>query len=945
MSLSVFPLRSTFRTWCAYIGLTVVLSAACFGSLADHLLDTHDIETFRDHIAISKDFSFFFSPEKEAAGGRLVDELVLWLAYTIWGNDPGIFHLLVVFFHTLASLLLAWLFYQLGANVELSFAGGLLFLLNTAHFQAVHWISALEYPLALLCSTAAVLFYVHFTRSHQPALLVGFYCSLAVSTIAHLAAVMIWPFCLYWSWKQGHGLKTILRYLLPFGLLLLPTLVLIFHTMSKEASTWWALRSYASADLLSLLVGMARILLWFSGRLLTTAHWLPIPVYEQQIWELGIGILVLVGLALLMWRKISPVDQWAAWTVLMLLPFLLLTEDIILDLPVGPSRYLYLATAGSSLLLAWGIQQAGLQLACRLKSLGHYLYIASLAALVLFCYTTLKKTEALSFYTSGRSYLASEDTETGIEQLKRAITQGPDVIDLKDTYTRLCLMLMSSSEETRPVLEQALQRFPESIPLNLFCLAIDSMDPDSTRRQQANREIASIRKDAYVSDLLAQAYYNMGRGFEDKNDHERAILAYRCALEYGPEEVKTLKSLTVSLVSAGYQERAHSILRQISQLTPQDPNTVYYSTALALKIEGKTDQAIATCQQALRLQPTAEIFSLLGDCYEQSGQFNQAQKAYQESILRDPDNHQLHLRLANVFQTAGDKTAAIAALEKAMRLKPDDPTIHYNLGNLYYRDRRFARAADAYREAIRLDPQDSQSYANLGTTLRAMDQLREAEQAYRSAVQLHPDNPVFYHNLGGVLLQQGDAQNALQAFQQAVQFGSQNVDTYLALSRLFQEAGQQEEALRIYRRILESDFQDASGDVYTKMGIELFERGRIDDSTRAYRKALEKDGENLTARINLGWNLYLTGDLDAAIGEYRRVLTQQTSSVALFNLGLAYLAKGDIEKARETYARSVAEFGTAEAEKIGAVDDLKDLIARGIRAAEAQEILNAYWKQ
>ena len=203
---------------------------------------------------------------------------------------------------------------------------------------------------------------------------------------------------LYWSWKQGHGLKTILRHLLPFGLLLLPTLVLIFHTMSTETSTWWALRAYPSADVLSLFGGMARILLWFSGRLLTTAHWLPIPVYEQQLWELGLGILLLAGLALLMWHQVSPVDLWAVWTVLMLIPFLLLTEEIILDLPVGPSRYLYLATAGSSLLLAWCIQQGGWQLVGRFGSLGRYLYTASLAVLVVFCYITLKKTVYLITY-------------------------------------------------------------------------------------------------------------------------------------------------------------------------------------------------------------------------------------------------------------------------------------------------------------------------------------------------------------------------------------------------------------------------------------------------------------------------------------------------------------------------------------------------------------------
>ena len=86
--------------------------------------------------------AFFFSPEKEQATGRPTVELVKFLAFLVWGNDAAAFHLVVVFFHTLASLLLAWAAHRLGAPVEVGLTSGLLFLVNVAHFQAVYWISA-----------------------------------------------------------------------------------------------------------------------------------------------------------------------------------------------------------------------------------------------------------------------------------------------------------------------------------------------------------------------------------------------------------------------------------------------------------------------------------------------------------------------------------------------------------------------------------------------------------------------------------------------------------------------------------------------------------------------------------------------------------------------------------------------------------------------------------
>ena len=77
--------------WFVYACLVFVLSAACFGSLKDHLIDTHDDETLRDNVAITEDFFYFFaSPEERQLGsGRPFAELVKWLAYLLLGNDAA----------------------------------------------------------------------------------------------------------------------------------------------------------------------------------------------------------------------------------------------------------------------------------------------------------------------------------------------------------------------------------------------------------------------------------------------------------------------------------------------------------------------------------------------------------------------------------------------------------------------------------------------------------------------------------------------------------------------------------------------------------------------------------------------------------------------------------------------------------------------------------------
>ena len=80
-----------------------------------------------------------------------------------------------------------------------------------------------------------------------------------------------------------------------------------------------------------------------------------------------------------------------------------------------------------------------------------------------------------------------------------------------------------------------------------------------------------------------------------------------------------------------------------------------------------------------------------------------------------------------------------------------------------------------------------------------------------------------------------------------------------------------------------------------------------------------------------------------AIAAYAYVLKRHADPVAQFNLGLAYLACGDLERARAAYARGVERFGAAAAVRIGAVEDLRQLVERGVEPAAGHSLLHKYW--
>ncbi len=200
-----------------YVLVMCGVAALAYGGLSGLLLDSDDAGYLRDAAAVRQDISLLMSGER-AMTGRPVVELLFLAAHAMWGEHPGPYHLLLAGLHLMASFVLARLFWRLGADVELSLAASLLFLINVAHFRAVQWISCIAYPLALIVAAAAVMAWVHHLRSRRLPSLLAANLALLVAMGTHPATAAIVPFCLYLSWRYQGSLRQALRPIWPLSI-------------------------------------------------------------------------------------------------------------------------------------------------------------------------------------------------------------------------------------------------------------------------------------------------------------------------------------------------------------------------------------------------------------------------------------------------------------------------------------------------------------------------------------------------------------------------------------------------------------------------------------------------------------------------------------------------------------------------------------------------------
>ncbi len=766
--------------WILYALLVIALTVLFFADLRTHLLDTHDIETFRDNLAISENFAYLFSPDKEHASGRLAHELAMWIFFLAWGNDPGLFHVLVVVVHALASLSLALVARRTGIDLTTSQLGGVLFLVNVAHFRVVHWISGLNYVLGLLWCLAIFLTY---TSRRGRASFIAFYIFLSAGFLSHPAAAAVLPLCLFWSLRQGDKVRHALTMLVPGFVLLALLGVLSLSRTYDESSVWGAIGFYGVTDSASLIAGIVRMLLWLNARLVTTAHWLLAPIADMQTWEVAFGVLVLAGFLALAKRRSSPVSVWAAWTQIFLIPFILVNEEIILNLPSGPSRYLYFSSAGSAVVLAW-ILSKGIRL---LSERGpHLVWPAAICALGLVMFSSyifMMRAEAISLYSSARSYAARGDAPTSITLFKRAVTHGAGVVDRESAYERILLMELSQGSEIDSLLNQALKAYPESLTFSVFRTVLNTVSADSTLRQQAQAEIDSLVENppdgVPVPTVVAQAYYNLGRGFTTRGRPIEAIATFHKSLNYNPGDLKTVKSLVLAMSVVGDRDQASTLALRAAELKPNDPDA-YYLTAYGLRGMGKLDEAIAVCEDGIRKRPSFELYYLLGVCYEDKGRIERALSAYERCLALGPTNPVVLDRIAHMEYRRGEIGKATAALVRAIEAGARDVRTHLALSKLYIDQDEQPKGLEIYRRIVSEEyvGANSNTYTGIGIQLFEWGRLDEAMLAYKRAIAEDNTNIKARTNIGWIHYVQNRFDDAIQVFQKVLDREPQSVAGY-----------------------------------------------------------------------------------------------------------------------------------------------------------------------
>jgi tetratricopeptide (TPR) repeat protein len=223
----------------------------------------------------------------------------------------------------------------------------------------------------------------------------------------------------------------------------------------------------------------------------------------------------------------------------------------------------------------------------------------------------------------------------------------------------------------------------------------------------------------------------------------------------------------------------------------------------------------------------------------------------------------------------------------------------YAQGLVHLSQDDFARALSFFERATQTDATYAEAWYQAGFCQGMLGRHKEALIASRQAAKLRPDWTETHINIGASHFALGEYRQAADAYREAARLDQNNADAHYALGFSLEKMGRSEEAVISLRRAttIRQDFPDA----YEQLGVALFKSRRYPQSVEAFQQLViyRPDANSYN---HLGEALIETGKPDEAVSALMSALGYNPDQAKVrFNLGKAFLRKGDREAAEGQY--------------------------------------------
>ena len=247
----------------------------------------------------------------------------------------------------------------------------------------------------------------------------------------------------------------------------------------------------------------------------------------------------------------------------------------------------------------------------------------------------------------------------------------------------------------------------------------------------------------------------------------------------------------------------------------------------------------------------------------------------QESIAKGNQKTELYNLLSQAYEGSGQTLEAYEALRTAAKLDPQDENNYLDLAALCVDHANYDLAMEIVNIGVGNLPQSDRLHLQRGAVLAMKGKSAEAAADFETASKLAPQKNLPYVARGITLLQAGEAAKAIELLRQRTAASPSDYMGHYILAEALNRDGpspgspeEREVVLCLERSIrLKADFSGARA----TLGKTLLRRGEVERAIQELEKALELDPKDESPMYQLAQAYRRKGDLNRAKDLFAKV--------------------------------------------------------------------------
>jgi len=568
---------------------------------------------------------------------------------------------------------------------------------------------------------------------------------------------------------------------------------------------------------------------------------------------------------------------------------------------------------------------------------------------------------AMAYYKLGLAAL--KNTPPGVMEAVRGLRRAKELLppgspESLDTEVKLAELYLSpvvlhNSDllaETEGICADLLKRDPNSFDGHRLTGDLDylkAMDAykdknDDDGRKFLDQAAAEYHKadsakpgDKGVTMQIARVAWRNG-------DTAGAEQGFRSVLDRDKTDVEAYRELYLLLWGEGKHPEAEQILKSGYQNNPKQYRFLIWLAEQYMS-EGRRDDMLGVLSQIeSKSSEYPRAFFDVGDFYLRVGDGDSAVKEYKEGISKDPKNKtsyekriiEVLMRQGKQSEVAaytgeilkdnpkdadarevqatiqldkGDVVQALPELQQVVTASPNNPVAHYNLGRAYFAHGEIEQARQQLARAIELRP-------DYISARLSMAQLQVNRQEYDAAVvssqeilKYDPNNAAAKLLASAAMLGQKKFGDSRAVLDQMLKTNPSSAETVFELGVVSLAEKKYAEAEQDFRRSYQLNPASPRG----LMGIAetYMEQDQPEKAIQLLQGELAKTPSRLDLHLALGDIDLRSGNFDAAVGEYQKVLAGMPAASQA--RGSLYLKIGEAQRRKGDFSSAISSFQEA----------------------------------